>query len=78
MAEKITVKAEKRDTRGKNEARRLRASGSVPLVVYGGGGESVAAAAALGDLAAILRLESGANTVFSLDIAGVGASDVIF
>ena len=78
MAEKITVKAEKRETRGKNEARRLRASGSVPLVVYGGGGESVAAAAALSDLAAILRRESGANTVFSLDIAGVGASDVIF
>ncbi len=78
MAEKITVKAEKRETRGKNEARRLRASGSVPLVVYGGGGGSVAASAALGDLAAILRLESGANTVFALDIAGEGVSDVIF
>lgn len=78
MAEKITVKAEKRETRGKNEARRLRANGGIPIVVYGGGGESVAASASLSDLAAILRLESGANTVFSLDIAGVGASDVIF
>ena len=28
--------ATKRETRGKNEARRLRASGHVPAVVYGG------------------------------------------
>jgi large subunit ribosomal protein L25 len=77
MAEKFVVKAEKRDTRGKNEARRLRASGNIPVVVYGGGGESVAAAAPLADLAAILRTDSGANTVFSLDISGE-ANDVIF
>ena len=30
-----TLKAEKRDGRGKNEARRLRASGRIPAVVYG-------------------------------------------
>jgi len=47
MAEKIIVKAEKRDTRGKNEARRLRAAGKIPIVVYGGGSESLAAAAPL-------------------------------
>lgn len=78
MAEKITVKAEKRDDRGKNVARRLRVDGKVPIVVYGGGGESVAASAALADLAAVLRTDSGQNTVFSLDIAGVGEADVIF
>lgn len=78
MAEKITVKAEKRDTRGKNEARRLRASGKVPVVVYGGGSESFAATASLSDLAAILRTDTGANTVFSLDIEGEGVNDVIF
>jgi len=78
MAEKVIVKAEKRDTRGKNENRRLRASGMVPLVVYGGGTESLAAQAAIGDLAAILRTDTGVNTVFSLDIAGEGVNDVIF
>lgn len=78
MAEKITIKGVKRDTRGKNENRRLRAMGKVPLVIYGGGTESLAATAELKDLAAILRTESGVNSVFSLDIDGVGVNDVIF
>lgn len=78
MAEKVVVKAEKRDSRGKNHARRLRTEGKIPVVVYGGGGESVAATAALSELAAILRTEAGVNTVFSLDIAGEAVTDVIF
>ncbi len=78
MADKITIKAEKREGRGKNDARRLRAAGKVPVVVYGGGGESVAAVANLSDLAAVLRTDAGSNTLFSFDVEGVGASDVIF
>lgn len=78
MAEKITVKAEKREGRGKNDSRRLRRDGKIPVVIYGGGGESVSAVADLKDMAAILRTDSGVNTVFSFDIAGVGAGDVIF
>ena len=78
MAEKFTVKAEKRDTRGKNEARRLRAARKIPVVVYGGGSESLAATASLSELAAILRTDAGVNTVFSLDIEGEGINDVIF
>ena len=78
MADKIVVKAEKRDTRGKNENRRLRAAGMVPVVVYGGGSESLAATAYLKDLAAIIRTDSGVNTVFALDIEGEGINDVIF
>src|SRR5215203_1992137 len=78
MAEKIVIKAEKRDERGKNTNRRLRAGGKVPVVVYGGGTENVAAAAELKDLAAILRTDAGVNSVFSLDIAGEGINDVIF
>lgn len=78
MADKVVVKAEKREARGKNDAGRLRRDGKVPVVVYGGGGESVAAVAELKDLAAILRSEAGANTVFTLDMAGEGANDVIF
>jgi len=78
MAEKVVIKAEKRDSRGKNEMRRLRAAGKVPVVVYGGGSESLAAVAELKDLAAILRTDAGVNTVFSLDIPGEGVNDVIF
>ncbi len=78
MAEKVIVKAEVRADRGKNDARRLRAAGRVPLIVYGGGAETVAASAAIKDLAAILRSDSGQNTVFSLDVADGGASDVMF
>src|SRR5687767_4370387 len=78
MAEKFTVKAEKRSDLGKNDSRRLRVNGKIPVVVYGGGTESVAAVAELKDLAAILRTDSGVNSVFSLDIAGEGINDVIF
>jgi large subunit ribosomal protein L25 len=78
MADKIVVKAEKREETGKNVNRRLRAAGKVPVVVYGGGGESVSATADLKDLAAILRTESGPNTLFAFEIEGVGSDDVIF
>jgi large subunit ribosomal protein L25 len=78
MAEKIVVKADKREAGGKNVNRRLRADGKIPVVVYGGGTESVAAVAELKDLAAILRTDTGVNTVFSLDIPGEGVNDVIF
>jgi large subunit ribosomal protein L25 len=78
MAEKFVIKAVKRETRGKNEARRMRVEGRIPVVVYGGGTESLAASASLSDLAAVLRTDTGVNTVFSLDIDGVGVNDVIF
>jgi large subunit ribosomal protein L25 len=80
MAEQkdITVVAKIREGRGKNDARRARAAGMVPVSVYGGEGGSVAALAPLRDLAAILRSESGRNTIFTLDIEGVGTSEVMF
>jgi large subunit ribosomal protein L25 len=78
MAEKIVVKAEKKEFGGKGVNRRLRTEGKIPVVVYGGGTESLAAAAELKDLAAILRTDSGVNTVFALDIEGEGVHDVIF
>jgi large subunit ribosomal protein L25 len=78
MADKVVVKAEKREGRGKNDSRRLRVENKIPVSIYGGGEESVAAVVDLKELAAILRTDTGVNTVFSLDIAGVGAHDVIF
>ena len=76
--EEITVRAELRSGRGKNDARRLRSRGLVPLTIYGGEGGAVSAAAPLAELAAILRSESGHNTIFTLDVEGAGASEVMF
>lgn len=78
MAEKIVVKAEKRELTGKGHNRRLRVAGKIPVVVYGGGSESFAASVDIKDLAAIIRTESGVNTVFTLDVDGIGSNDVIF
>jgi large subunit ribosomal protein L25 len=80
MAEKkdFRVQAKQREGRGKNDARRTRRDGMVPITVYGGGAETVAAAAPLSELAAILRSESGRNTIFTIDVEGVGESEVMF
>jgi large subunit ribosomal protein L25 len=80
MAEQndITIRATKREGRGKNDSRRARREGMVPVSVSGGEGGSVAALAPLRELAAILRSESGRNTIFTLDIEGVGVSEVMF
>jgi large subunit ribosomal protein L25 len=80
MAEKkeFKVQAKQREGRGKNDARRTRRHGLVPITVYGGGGETVAATAPLRDLAAILRSESGRNTIFTIEVEGIGASEVMF
>lgn len=80
MAEKkdFKVQAKLRDGRGKNDARRARRDGLVPITVYGGGAETVAAVAPARELAAILRSESGRNTIFTIDVEGVGVSEVMF
>lgn len=76
--EEITIKAKVREGRGKNDARRTRREGLVPITIYGGGAETVAASAPLGELAAVLRSEAGRNTIFTLDVEGVGPSEVMF
>jgi len=80
MAEKkeFTIQAKQREGRGKNDARRVRREGLVPVTVYGGGGETIAAVAPLRDLAAILRSEAGRNTIFTIDVEGRGTSEVMF
>src|SRR5689334_25070176 len=80
MAEKkeFKVQAKVREGRGKNDARRARRDGMVPITVYGGDGETVAAVAPLSELAAILRTDTGRNTIFTIDVEGVGASEVMF
>ena len=77
-----TLEAKSRDTFGKNEARRARAEGRVPAVVYGATGEGTKreAKAISVDPKALLRIlhsESGANTLISLQLAGGGDTRVL-
>ena len=68
--EKVIVEAAARDTRGKNEARRLRQTGKVPAVLYGGKGNAVTLSVNAKQVSAILRSESGQNTLFQVDLGG--------
>src|SRR3984885_3816372 len=67
---KIVIEASNRETRGKNEARRLRLTGKVPAVLYGGKGEALTLAVNAKQVGAILRSESGHNTLFQVDLGG--------
>jgi large subunit ribosomal protein L25 len=66
--DQITVEAKPRDDRGKNAARRLRRQGQVPAVLYGGEGKSLMLAVNAKQLSAILRSESGHNTIFKVKL----------
>jgi len=77
MRKDITIAAEPRSTRGKNEARRLRVAGSVPSVVYGVTESSVAVSVSPKELVKILKSKSGHNTIFNLDIKGVENTPVM-
>jgi len=70
MANDITVAAEPRTLRGKNEARRLRATGSTPAVVYGVGQETFAVSVNPKEVSKILRSKTGHNTIFTLAVKG--------
>jgi large subunit ribosomal protein L25 len=66
----IVVEGAPRSDRGKNEARRLRQTGKVPAVLYGGKGNAITLALNAKQIGAILRSESGHNTLFQVDLAG--------
>lgn len=62
----ITVKADKRDAFGKNASRRLRRQGRIPAVLYGEGTESTPLILDKKDVIAILKSDSGENTIFKV------------
>ena len=77
MAAEIVVSAQSRASRGKNEARRLRARGMIPAVVYGGKSEAVAVSVDPKTLLKVLRSEAGRNTILSLDLDDGGKTSAI-
>ena len=66
----IIVEGTPRASRGKNEAKRLRLTGQVPAVLYGGKGGAVPLAVNTKQLLAIFRSESGHNTLFEISYEG--------
>ena len=70
MRKDITVTAEVRASRGKNEARRTRRAGQIPAVVYGAYQEPISVAVNPREINKIVRSSTGFNTIFTLSIAG--------
>jgi large subunit ribosomal protein L25 len=70
-----TLEAHRRDTIGKNEARRTRRAGRVPAIVYGAAAQGGSREATSIDvdpkaLLRILHSDTGANTLISLKVGG--------
>ena len=70
MRKEITVAAEVRTSRGKNEARRARRAGQIPAVIYGSFQEPVSIAVNPRDISKITHSNTGYNTIFNLVIQG--------
>jgi len=73
-----TLQAVRRETIGKNEAVRLRQSGKIPAVLYGGDskvGESVSVDPK--ELSRILHSHSGVNSLIALQIDGAADTKVL-
>lgn len=77
MAEIFSVEAESREMFGKNAARRLRHSGRIPAVVYGGGGPTLSVAVDPKSIVRILHSEAGHNAIFTLQIPGKAPARVM-
>jgi len=79
MISQEVVEAQQREqsSRGKNEARRLRAGGRVPAVVYGAKKPSLAISVDPKQISRILQSETGHNTIFELQVDGEKARVMI-
>src|ERR671921_1398090 len=73
MADNVDLQAKQREERGKNAARRLRASGMVPAVLYGDG--SGATALAVPDRVVDYTLHHlGDNALYDIDMGSGGST----
>jgi large subunit ribosomal protein L25 len=75
MRKDITVAALSRDTRGKNEARRLRVKGSMPAVLYGNGIDPLAVAVSPKELTVLtigdpkgVKLQGGIHEIITREV----------
>jgi len=70
VRKEITVAADVRASRGKNEARRTRRAGQIPAVIYGAYKDPISIAVNPREIQKIVRSATGYNTIFNLQING--------
>jgi len=70
MSMHAILKAEKRDARGKGVARKLRAAGRLPAVVYGQGGEALSITLDTAETSLLFHGISVENTIVDLSVEG--------
>jgi large subunit ribosomal protein L25 len=73
----ITVAAEVRETRGKNEAHRTRRAGQIPAVVYGAHQDPISVAVNPREILRIMASATGSNTIFNLQVNGTEPTPVM-
>ena len=66
------IEGQVREGRGKGPARRVRTTGMVPAVLYGGKKEDISLTVEAKQVAKILRSETGHNTIFTVTVANGG------
>ena len=77
MKKDITVAAQPRSSRGKNEARRTRRQGLIPAVVYGAYKDPVPVSVSPKAIHHIVHSATGYNTIFNLEIEGIESTPVM-
>ena len=77
MRKDITIAAEHRASRGKNEARRLRVANKIPAIVYGTGKDPIAVAVSPKEVNKILHSSTGHNTIFDVKVADAASEPVL-
>jgi large subunit ribosomal protein L25 len=66
----ISLSGSRRESLGKGGARKARAAGQIPAVLYGHGEEPVAVAISMRDFQVALRHHEGGNAIVSLALSG--------
>lgn len=74
MAKQVKLKAEPRPTVGRSAVRKLRASGLIPAVIYGGNDKPQPLQVSAKDINAMMSQASGENVLVELEIGGDGQS----
>jgi large subunit ribosomal protein L25 len=77
LRQDVTVAAEVRNSRGKNEARRTRKAGQIPAVVYGAYQDPISVSVNPRELQKLLKSPTGYNSIFTLAIGGGESTPVM-
>jgi len=77
MSQPLVIEAETREDFGKNAARRMRRSGLIPCVVYGGGGPAIPIAVNPRQVDNIVHSRGGHNVLVTLEIKGKAPARVM-